>query len=240
MTDSYASSHLNKGADYHETFFENPHRAMLWTLERRALDEIVDKHLAGVAIRHLDFACGTGRVITHLAPQVAASTGLDVSPSMLDVAKKNLPEGTFVQANILEEDVLADDKFDLITAFRFFPNLENELRAPIMKKLVQRLAPGGLIVFNNHQNPTTLVRFVVKALGRTPDHEMPTHEVKELVTSAGLEIIGRRGLGQLPLTERHMPRPHRLWQSLEWALSHAPGTTQTAQDNVYICQARPK
>src|ERR1700737_608790 len=93
ITMGYTDSHKGKGSNYHQTFAPevNPHRAMLWRLERRALDEVLRHHLVPGKIAHLDFACGTGRILGHLRRHVASATGVDVSSPMMEVARGVAP-----------------------------------------------------------------------------------------------------------------------------------------------------
>ena len=64
---SYRESHLQKGADYHESFATQPHMAMVWRLERRLLTRIVREHFPAELPTYLDFACGTGRILGLLS-----------------------------------------------------------------------------------------------------------------------------------------------------------------------------
>jgi hypothetical protein len=100
MTVSYRDSHLSKGADYHDTFTMLPHRAMQWRMERRCLSTLVRRRFAGRKPAYLDFACGTGRVLGYLAPQVSHAVGVDVSASMLAEARENAPGAELVAADL--------------------------------------------------------------------------------------------------------------------------------------------
>jgi cyclopropane fatty-acyl-phospholipid synthase-like methyltransferase len=60
--------------------------------ETAFIDNII-KHAHGQAVKLLEVACGTGGIITALADRYQVS-GLDISPGMLAVARKKLPEGT--------------------------------------------------------------------------------------------------------------------------------------------------
>jgi len=76
----YVERHKARGHDYDESFSPevNPYRAMVWRLEQRALDQILQVHLGGAEIDLLDFACGTGRILRHLMGRVKSATGVDV------------------------------------------------------------------------------------------------------------------------------------------------------------------
>src|SRR5690348_278614 len=130
----YTDSHKARGRDYHDSFRPavSPYRAMHWRLEQRALDGILRDHVVGRNIAYLDFACGTGRILAHLYQRVAVATGVDVSSSMMEVARELAPGAELIEADLTQRDVLQDRRFDLITAFRFFPNAERELRQAVI------------------------------------------------------------------------------------------------------------
>jgi len=60
--------------------------------EATFIDGII-KHACRSAVTVLEVACGTGDIIARLAARYQVS-GLDISPGMLAVARKKLPEGT--------------------------------------------------------------------------------------------------------------------------------------------------
>lgn len=244
MSESYRESHQGKGSEYHDTFSVLPHRAMVWRMEQRLLVRLVKQLFAGRRPTYLDFACGTGRIIGHLASYVTHPVGVDVSASMLALARRGVPEAKFLEADLTTSDPLGDRSFDLITAFRFFPNAEPELRAGAIHALVKHLAPGGYLLFNNHKHDASLMRRLAILLGRTisPEEALRTGdrvlaqpEVDELVASVGLRIVSRHPIGVLPLTERHMVRPIWLVETLERGLSKLPLSVRLAQNIVHVC-----
>jgi len=234
MSISYRESHQGKGADYHATFSELPHRRLLWSLERRTLRSIVRKHLAG-GVRHLDFACGTGRVLGHLQPLVASSDGVDVSASMLAVAAQTAPGANLHLADITASPILAQRQFDLITSFRFFPNAEPALRRAAMQRLAAMLSAGGILVFNNHMNTSSLQRRLLALKGYRPEDGMSREEVRDLVRECGLRVVARYPLGLLPLSDNLMLGPYALWSAAERAASALVRSEKLAQDIIYVC-----
>jgi predicted TPR repeat methyltransferase len=195
---------------------------------------------------YLDFACGTGRIVAYMAARVSHAVGVDVSGSMLAEARDHAPSAEIHQADLTTQDMLEDRRFDLITAFRFFPNAEPALRAATMRVLVRHLAPGGLLVFNNHKQEGSLLLRMAAALGRrsTPeeaarrgDRMMTRAEVDALVRSAGLRMVSRHPLAVLPFTDRHMPGPGWLLEVLENRLAALPGSAALAQNVIYVCTA---
>jgi ubiquinone/menaquinone biosynthesis C-methylase UbiE len=234
----YTESHKGKGSNYHQSFAPevNPHRAMLWRLERRALDEVVRRHLVPGKVAHLDFACGTGRILGHLSRRVATATGVDVSPSMMEVARDVAPGAELIEADLTQRDVLGERHFDLITAFRFFPNAEPELRRSVIRVLARHLAPAGVLVFNNHKNRNSLPRRISRFLGReAPGQTMTDAEVQTLIAEVGLRILEVVPLASLPFSENHLFLPVLLLELLERGLSGRRALTSIAQDVIYVC-----
>jgi predicted TPR repeat methyltransferase len=209
---------------------------MMWRLEQGALDATLRDHLASGRVSLLDFACGTGRILGHFHGQVASATGVDVSPSMMEVARKVAPNAELIEADLSQEDTLGARSFDLITAFRFFPNAEPELRRSVLVVLARHLAPNGLLVFNNHKNRNSLTRRISRLLGRAITRGTMSHaEVEALLASAGLRIQTMVPLGTLPLSDRHLFLPVRLLERLERWFSRVPSLSGLAQNVIYVC-----
>jgi SAM-dependent methyltransferase len=235
---SYTDSHKGRGTDYHETFLPdvNPHRAMVWRLEQRALDGILRDHLVSGTISYLDFACGTGRILEYLSRRVASATGVDVAASMMKVARTVAPGAELIEANLTEKDVLGERSFDLITAFRFFPNAEPLLRQAVFTVLERHLAPKGVLVFNNHKNRNSLRLRIARLRGRAVMTGTMTHvEVEALLAQAGLRILEVIPLASLPLSDRHVLLPISLVEPLERLMSGWSPLVGLAQDVIYVC-----
>ena len=156
ITYGYRQSHLEKGSSYQAKFLENPRRRLTWKIEQRILDTIFDRYTTqrqvDYQVDYLDFACGTGRILKHLEGRVASSTGVDLSPSMLKVASARTSHSQLYQVDITRDPTLSNANYDLITAFRFFPNAEQQLREDAIKQLASLLREDGLLVFNNHRS----------------------------------------------------------------------------------------
>ena len=242
-TASYRESHLHKGADYHDTFVSLPHRALIWKLERRLLLRLVRETFPDQPPRYLDFACGTGRILAHLAPHCSGAVGVDVSPLMLQVARRALPGVEIVQADITRDDRLGRRAFDLITAFRFFPNAETELRQEALVVLGRHLSADGVLVFNNHKHRGSLRRRLARARRwavasppAAPDRVMSRRETRELVAEAGLRIEREYHLGVLPLAERGGLQHLGLVEAAERVLARVAPAKAVAQHLIYVCR----
>jgi len=220
-----------KGIKYHDKFRNNAHRAMVWALERQFLDDIVQKAFPCGKISHFDFACGTGRILKHLQKHTDLSVGVDLSEDMLGVAVKEIPQAELILADITRNDVLGDRKFDLITAFRFFPNAQPELRMEAMRVLVKHMRETGCIIFNNHLNSSSLLRRIHGISGQP----MSQAEVKKLAVSNGLKIVKVYHVGVFPANESNTYLPGRVLLAVERIASRFQILRMYAQNLIYVC-----
>ncbi len=235
MTTDYRASHLNKGADYQKHFEDYPYRAVLWVKERALLDRLVPP-AESAHLRYLDFACGTGRIIGHLASRVASATGVDVSDSMLAEARKHVVNARFVKGDITVSDGIVEGPFDLITAFRFFPNAQPELRTAAMRALIQLLVPGGRLIFNNHRNPENLRNKLKRVIGRAPGGGITHRECLELISRSGLKLDRFYHLGIWPGGERSPIGATRVVGAIDGFVERIAGMAPLANDIVYVCR----
>lgn len=239
----YRRSHLGKGDSYHEKFTDQVYRAIIWDLEQRILSDVMQRHFSAPGhVRLLDFACGTGRILGLLENRVATSTGVDVAPSMMEVAARNLGRSRLLCSDITRESTLDGERFDLITAFRFFPNAEIELRHEAMAKLIELLAPGGRLIFNNHLRSGSARhrRLMAKdRRGRLKNkralHSMDDEEVLGLAADHGLTMLEEHHLGLLPVLRDRKPlRWHPLALPIERLAARMKLLAPLAGHKIYV------
>ncbi len=236
----YRQSHQGCGLDYHDRFSGNPRRRMMWRIEQQVLDNVLAtvRDQSTGEIDYLDFACGTGRVLGFVSPHTDTAVGVDVSDSMLEVAATNATDAELISTDITRDtSPLQGRTFDLITAFRFFPNAEPELRSEAIAALAGCLKPGGRLVFNNHRCLSSLRHRLVRLLtfGRKGRTGMSRTEVLELVTAAGLEIEQIKHAGVVPEYEWLLLRPRVVVESLERMATRLP-LAGIAENLVYVCR----
>lgn len=236
-SDDYRRSHsdVDKGRAYDANFARYRWRAYLWEREKKVLGSILDRGLVRSPVRHLDFACGTGRILSYLSSRVGSSTGIDVSPSMLECCRVACPKSKLVQADITKEQVLPSSSFDLITAFRFFPNAQDELRRSALKSLTKLLAPGGILVFNNHKHAGSIAFRFLKKYGRAR-RIMYFDEVQRLLQGAGMKIVETHSIGCLPAEERVMIFPAFLHDVADRVGEYFDVAKNLGQDQIYVCE----
>lgn len=234
----YRSSHQGRGEDYGDTFKDLPHRKVIWDLEKKILDEITFGLGNCANLEYLDFACGTGRVIGHMEGRFKRCVGVDISPSMIEVAKKNGVASPLLVGDITRESCLpAKAKFDVITAFRFFPNAEPELRSDAIKSMKSHLKHNGILVFNNHLNSTASVFALMRLFNKPFAREaVAESELISLINENGFEVVGKYHVGVLPVVDKVNPFPTWFLRVVEGFLGSFQFFDRFAQNVIYVCR----
>ncbi len=233
----YRETHttIGKGESYDANFENISWRKYVWGQEKKILDKIISKHFRNEPIEHLDFACGTGRLISHLISKTNRSTGVDVSGAMLQEARKKLNGANFLESDITREGILCDRKFNLITAFRFFPNAQDELRQEAIAALSRHLVENGVLIFNNHKNSSSLL-YKLGSLMRKKPRTMSLAEAEKLASSAGLEIIDTYSVGIMPASDNHMLLPRFLHGLIDRIANCFFSLRRLGQNVIFVCR----
>lgn len=240
--DDYRASHAGEESArrYEEDIYrEGSYDEILWRIERellikeiRALQKEVGK------IQYLDFACGTGRIISFLEPITEEAYGVDVSSAMLARAREKVKKSQLIDADLTTNDVLRDKTFNLITAFRFFLNAEPELRANALSLLKQKLKDEkSIFIFNMHGNIIShrlLTKFWYILRGRRLKTSS-LREAKKLASSHGLKVIRWYGVGVFPKIFYRYVSP-RLLLTLDKLFFSLPIFKYVSYDLVFVCR----
>jgi SAM-dependent methyltransferase len=191
----YRQSHLEKGADYDAALAGGTFDSYMTTREAILLPRIVTRLFPAIPPKYLDFACGTGRITSLVAPLSRQSRGVDVSEAMVGEARRKCPNTRFDVRDITTE-LLDDTDFELITAFRFFGNAQPDLRRAALRAVSRHLVRGGYFVFNNHRNYGSLRARLQRATGRYEDvADLDLAMLRDLLRDAGLSIEFTTGIG---------------------------------------------
>jgi len=141
-TDEYLSSNFNDEAK--KDFF-NSGEAHVNRLKER-IEYCFGKNFSPK--NSLDFGCGVGRVLVHLARISENSTGIDVSPQMIAESEKNCNEmGITNTSFFLVEKNLHDIQgtYDFIHSFLVLQHISVSRGYRIISQLLDRLEDGGII-----------------------------------------------------------------------------------------------
>jgi SAM-dependent methyltransferase len=111
----------------------------------------IEQHERAIAFlkdkRHaLDVGCGSsGRIIDLLKGHGFDVEGVDISHRMIELAKRRHPGITFHHADICQWNL--PRRYDLISAWDSIWHVPLAHQEPILKKMMQGLAPGGVCIF---------------------------------------------------------------------------------------------
>lgn len=95
----------------------------------------------------LDFGCGVGRLVIPLAKVAEEVTGIDVSDSMLNEAKKNCEERSINNVVLTKSDDNLSSlkgKYNFIHSFIVFQHIPVNRGERIFENLLARLESGGI------------------------------------------------------------------------------------------------
>lgn len=164
-----------------------------WSYETRMRDDLeykgperlfdAIKSVIGDAqgLRVLDIGCGSGFAGVTLRPLAAHMTGVDLSPDMIELARKRGIYDVLEVAEITEWLEKSDDEFDLICCcdcLIYFGDLRR-----ITAAAARRLKPGGIYALTTESGPA--FPFRITDTGRYEHH--PDH-VREAAAAAGLSV----------------------------------------------------
>jgi len=237
----YRESHRDpsKPAQYDPKFFEaGTTLNLFWEIERTIISEL----LAGMnprPQRALDFACGTGRVLSLLEELVPETVGVDISAPMLEIARKRCAGSRIIEADLTNDPDRVEGRFDVVSTFRFLLNAQPELRAAVLQRLRALLADQGLLVVNFHLNPRSLTGFYMDTAVRLRKQRHCTltlRQADQILRENGFEPVSVRGYGYLFHRTLRVPLPSVIGpierRLAEW--NPAPGLALN-----FIVAARP-
>jgi len=117
----------------------------------------------------LDAGCGTGRFCMMAVQQGANSVkGIDLSPAMIEQAKKNCPATEFECADLSAVNL---EKVDVVICGLVLGHID--VLEPALKNLLNALRPGGHIILTDFHPYQTSMK-----AKRTFKHDARTFEVK--------------------------------------------------------------
>ena len=227
--------------DYEDVVYgKDSHDTWMWSLQRQRLLSVVeDLRREHGRLAYLDFACGTGRVISILEGVTDNATGIDISASMIALARTKVRRSSLMVGTIRDAR-LADERYELITAFRFFLNAEPQLRKATMAFLASHLRNStSRLVFNVQGNKHSVrhLSIAARSLLGEAHNEMSLGDVAQLVDGAGLEIDSWYGFGIAPaFLYRTMLRP--MAKSADGAATRWPSLGRFCYDLLFVCRLR--
>jgi ubiquinone/menaquinone biosynthesis C-methylase UbiE len=103
----------------------------------------------------LDAACGTGRHAEWLVAAGHATTGIDKTPAMLDIARGRVPTATFELGDLTRLSV-ETGSFDFAICALALAHLEDP--APAIAEIARAVRPGGRVVLTDAHPTFVLIQ----------------------------------------------------------------------------------
>ncbi|WP_214110761.1 class I SAM-dependent DNA methyltransferase [Acrocarpospora catenulata] len=154
--------------------------------------------------RVLDVGCGTGSPTAQQFAEAGCEVvGLDISPVMLDLARKNVPEGTFLLRDVTDlDDSLG--RFDAVVAFFVLLMLPRAEIVTALKKIHDVLNPGGVLALSMVEIDLDDVPFQflgapVRVTGYLRD------ELRQVIEEAGFTVVLETDISYAPATTQAPP-----------------------------------
>jgi SAM-dependent methyltransferase len=100
----------------------------------------------------LDFGCGPGRVLPHVASLAARArgTGCDVNAPAIEWAREHRPGLRWEVSGFEPPLPFADAAFDLVYSISVFSHIDAELQARWLRELERVLQPNGVALLSVH------------------------------------------------------------------------------------------
>ena len=180
--DEVRSSYDMVAETYAKKFFDELSRK---PFDRRLLDEFA----AALPARGvLDVGCGPGHIAGYLSERGLDATGVDLSPAMVEIARRLNPEIPFHVADMRELPA-ADSSVGGIAAFYSVIHIPRKDVPAVLLEFRRVLIPSGRLLVAVHGGSGTITS--QDFMGKQAPFEATLFEKDELVdliTSAGFEV----------------------------------------------------
>ncbi|HEY6972411.1 MAG TPA: class I SAM-dependent methyltransferase [Candidatus Angelobacter sp.] len=192
-----------RGRWTHDEFFETGRQEVHTVFEYlRSLGISVDQTSPA-----LDFGCGVGRLTAALSEHFVECVGVDISPTMIQLANHFHKENRRCRFVLNDRDDLrnfGDASFGFIYSSIVLQHMKNSLARNYLCELVRLLKPAGVLVFQiPDRNLAPLIQKVRHVVGlrrkinwllrrKTPHMEMyclPERHIRELLSGLGMRIV---------------------------------------------------
>jgi|SRR5579863_458837 len=178
----------------------------------------------------LDFGCGVGRLTQALATYFDEVSGVDIAPSMIELAQRYNRHGDRCKYYLNETDELKffrDSSYDFIYTRITLLHLEPKYTKGYIKEFLRILRPQGMLIFDlpgsicnagrpigkglkqfvKSITPSPMLRLYRRIRGVSPqqpqmeEYAIGRQEISELLEESGARISATRDLMELGLKE---------------------------------------
>ncbi|WP_062209970.1 trans-aconitate 2-methyltransferase [Streptomyces sp. NBRC 109706] len=138
----------------------------------------------------LDVGCGPGQVTAYLAERGLDVSGVDLSPRMIENARRLHPECRFDVASATDLDLEPASLGGVLGWWSLF-NLPRAILPQVLAAFARALKPGGYLITATHAGDEDTVR--TEAYGGVPvrwtTHKWHPEQLTKLIDTAGLTTI---------------------------------------------------
>ena len=148
----------------------------------------------GIAVsrrRALDFGCGVGRVTQAMAGSFERCDGVDISASMLQLARRHNrdPARCSYHLNVADDlRLFPDAAFTFVFSTLVLQHIAPAYTSGYIKELLRVLAPGGLLVFQLPSHRTAQLSSDHTA-GRTVAARLPVEACRARIAAERTELL---------------------------------------------------
>lgn len=154
---------------------------------RAAMDVFADS-VAGLG-PVLDVGCGPGTVTAYLAERGLDVAGVDLSPRMIEHARRLHPQCRFDVASVTELE-LAERSWGGLMGWWSLSNLPRDVLFEVLSRFATALVPGGQLIIATHVGDGEVQR--TEAYGGVPvswtTHRWQPEQLAALVERVGLRV----------------------------------------------------
>jgi 2-polyprenyl-3-methyl-5-hydroxy-6-metoxy-1,4-benzoquinol methylase len=145
----------------------------------------------------LDYGCATGAFTIEIAGNVKKIYGIDISPKMIDSAKRKKTEQKIENINfkqsIIFDESLKKETFDVVLAFNIFHLLDDVQKA--LYRINELLKPGGLLISavpcmgDKRSFLNIMILILAKILGIQYMRFFKISNLKDMITNGNFKIV---------------------------------------------------
>jgi SAM-dependent methyltransferase len=197
-----------------------------------SLNVVVARH------RALDFGCGPGRLSQALTDHFERVDGVDISPSMIELARGFNRRPDRCEYHVLGGDDLQlfpNGSFDFIYTTMTLQHLKPRYTKRYLTEFLRVLRPDGLLIFQLPSRPATLAGRVKQIV---PESLVDAYRRLRYGSHPAVTMFGLSQGAVTSWCEQHRAtiidvtqwEPDARWQSFRYAVQHARGVSPAVPD----------
>lgn len=146
-----------------DEFFQSGKTQIDWVMGELKLTNIEIGHVIA-----LDFGCGVGRLSQALANHFNRVVGVDIAPSMIELANKYNVFSDRCQYYVNQENnlnIFEKNTFDFIFSADVLQHMDPKIAKDYIKEFLRILSPSGILMFQMPSDNSQIIRRIIYQLG---------------------------------------------------------------------------